>query len=216
MTAGSYQVFFRPDNGQGQDYVYRYYPDKANAAAAQPVTVLAGQTTSPIDATLATGATVSGKVTDAATGAPQSGVYVYVYNYGGHSPYPVSTDYTTTDSTGAWSLVGFPTGTYEVQFTPPNGSNYASQHYNGVTGQDAPTPLTLTARTTTSNVDAALAAGGQISGTVTNGMTGSPAQGIFVYAYDSSGDQFAGATTDAGGHYTLNGLSPSASYRVEF
>src|SRR6185312_3082747 len=92
VTAGSYQVFFRPYNGQGQDYVYQYYPGKSNPAAAQPVSVTAGQTTSPVDATLATGATVSGKVTDAATGAPVSGVNVSVYDYGGRSPYPVSTD----------------------------------------------------------------------------------------------------------------------------
>ncbi|MGN6868867.1 MAG: carboxypeptidase regulatory-like domain-containing protein [Solirubrobacteraceae bacterium] len=216
VTPGGYQVFFRPDNGQGQDYVYQYYPGRSNAAAAQPVSVTAGLTTSHVDATLATGATVSGKVTDAATGAAVSGVGVYVYTYAGGGPNPVASDYAITDSTGAWSLTGYPTGTYEVEFSPQYGSNYASQYYNGLGVQDAPTPLALIAGSTTSNINAALAAGGQISGTVTDGMTGAPAQGISVYALDSAGDQFARATTDANGRYTLSGLSPSASYRVEF
>jgi 5-hydroxyisourate hydrolase-like protein (transthyretin family) len=85
-----------------------------------------------------------------------------------------------------------------------------------VTGQDPPTPITLTAGSTTPNVDAALKAGGQISGTVTDGMTGARAQGVYVSALDGAGDQFASATTDSSGNYTLSGLSPSASYQVEF
>lgn len=216
LPAGSYQVLFAPNNGQGQNYVYQYYANKSNAAAAQAVSVTAGQTVSNVNATLATGATISGKVTDAATGAPVSGVYVYVYDYGHYGPNHVNTYYATTDSTGAWSLSGYPTGTYQVQFSPRYGANYASQYWKGVTGQDPPTPITLTAGSTTANVDAALNAAGQISGTVTDGITGAPAQGVYVSALDGSGAQFASTTTDSSGHYTLSGLSPSASYRVEF
>jgi 5-hydroxyisourate hydrolase-like protein (transthyretin family) len=216
LPAGSYQVMFQPNNGQGQNYVYQYYPNKSNAAAAQAVSVTAGQTTPDINASLATGATVSGKVTDAATGTPLTGIYVYAFQYGNGGPRYVSTDYTTTDSTGAWSISGLPTGTYEIEFNPPYGSNYATQYYDDVTAQDPPTPVTLTAGSTTSNIDASLAQAGQISGTVTDGVTPGPAAGVGVYAYDNSGDQFASTTTDSSGHYTLSGLSPSASYRVEF
>ena len=48
LPAGSYQVLFGPNNGQGQNYVYQYYPDKSNAAAAQAVSVTAGQTTAHV------------------------------------------------------------------------------------------------------------------------------------------------------------------------
>jgi 5-hydroxyisourate hydrolase-like protein (transthyretin family) len=85
-----------------------------------------------------------------------------------------------------------------------------------VTGQDPPTPIALTAGSTTSNVDAALAQGGQISGTVIDGTTGRPAQGVSVGAIDNSGNGPVFATTDAAGHYTLSGLSPTTSYRVAF
>lgn len=216
LPPGSYQILFQPDNGQGQNFVYQYYPDKSNAAAAQAVLVGAGQTVSHVDATLATGATVSGKVTDAVTGAPVSGVSVYVDDYANGGGAHLALDRAVTDSTGAWSLAGYPTGTYEVRFSPSNGSNYAFQYWNQVTGQDPPTPIALTAGSATSNVDAALAQGGQISGTVIDGTTGHPAQGVSVGAVDNSGNGTVVTTTDSAGHYTLSGLSPTTSYRVAF
>jgi 5-hydroxyisourate hydrolase-like protein (transthyretin family) len=205
VPSGSYQVLFSP--GARQNYVYQYYPNKSNAAAAQAVSVTSGQTTSHVDATLATGATLSGTVTAAAGGAPVSGVYVYVRDYGGGYPSHVYTTSTRTDSTGTWSLGALPTGTYQVQFSPSYPTTYASQYYNDVNGQDPPTPITITAGSTTSNIDAALITGGQISGTVTDGMTGAPAAGVFVSAVDASGNQWASSTTDSGGHYTLSALS---------
>jgi len=213
LAPGGYQILFQP--GSGEDYVYQYYPDESNAAAAQPVAVTAGQT-SPANATLATAATVSGKVTDAATGAPIGGVRVFINSYGGGG---VAYDYntsTTTDADGNWSIVGLSTGTYQVEFDPEYPSIYAFQYYNDANGEDPATPVTLTAGTTTSNIDGALITGGQISGTVTNGMTGAPAAGVYVTALDSSGEQWSSTTTDGNGNYTLPGLSPSASYRVEF
>ena len=212
LPGGGYQLEFLPEGGE--DYVYQYYPDESNAAAAQPVAVSAGQT-SHADASLATAATISGKVTDA-TGAPVSGIRVFVDNYGGSGVNYVSTTESTTDSNGNWSVIGLPTGTYQVEFVPPYPSIYAFQYYDAATGENPPTPVTLTAGTTTSNIDAALTTGGQISGTVTNGITGGPAAGVSVIALDSSGDQMSYTTTDSQGNYTLPGLSPSASYRVEF
>src|SRR5690349_9177641 len=41
LPVGGYQVLFLPPSGQ--NYVYQFYPDKSNAAAAQAVTVTGGQ-----------------------------------------------------------------------------------------------------------------------------------------------------------------------------
>jgi hypothetical protein len=214
LPAGSYQVLFTP--AAGTDYVYQYYPNKSNAAAAQPVAVTAGQSTTNINASLAVGATVSGQVTDAATHAAVSGVTVYVDDLGGESPRNVYPDYATTDGSGNWTVSGLPSGTYQVSFQPSYSTNYAFQYYNNVVGNDPPTAVTLTAGTTTQNIDAALTMGGEITGTVTNGMTGKPVQGADVVAIDAFGSQYDSTQTDNNGNYTLVGLSSSASYRVEF
>lgn len=213
LAAGHYRLYFYPP--AGDNYLYQYYPDVLNSAAAQPVLVNSGQTVQNINATLATGATVSGQVTDTA-GNPVSGAFVNVYDYSGQSPQGVFNTRVSTDSNGRWSVQGLPTGTYEVEFTAPNGSNYSSQYYNDVSGQDPPTPVALTAGTTTPGINAALTAGGQISGTVTDGTTNGPAAGVSVEAVDAKGYEYSMATTDSQGQYTLPGLSPSTTYRVEF
>jgi 5-hydroxyisourate hydrolase-like protein (transthyretin family) len=214
LAVGGYQVLFLPPSGQ--NYVYQFFPDKTNSAAAQAVTVTGGQVAARADASLATGATISGTVTAAAGGAAVSGVRVYVREYGGGYPNYVSNTSATTDANGAWSVTGLPTGLYQVEFNPTYATNFASQDYNDVTGQAVPTPIALTAGATTPNIDAALTAGGQITGTVTDGTTGMPAQGVNVVGLDQSGNQLSSATTDAAGRYTLSNLSASASYRVEF
>jgi 5-hydroxyisourate hydrolase-like protein (transthyretin family) len=213
LPTGTYDVFFSP--GSGQNYVYQYYPNKSNAAAAQPVTVTAGQATSHIDASLATGATLSGTVTDAVTHAPVSNATVYVDTLGGNYPDHLFTNQATTDSHGHWSVIGLATGTYQVQFAA-YGTNYASQYYNDVTGQDPATPISIAQGTPRTGIDAALTTGGQISGTVTNGITNKPAAGVSVFAFDEGGNEISNTTTGSAGNYTLTGLTQSASYRVEF
>ncbi|MBV9607349.1 MAG: carboxypeptidase regulatory-like domain-containing protein [Solirubrobacterales bacterium] len=213
LPTSTYDVYYGP--GGGQNYVYQYYAGASNAAAEQPVTVTAGQATSHIDASLATGATLSGTVTDAVTHAPVTGANVYVYTYGGNYPDHLNSNRATTDAHGQWSIQGLATGTYEVEFTA-YGTNYASQYYNDVTGQDPPTPITVVQGTTASGIDAALTMGGQISGTVTNGITNNPAGGVSVLAYDQGGDEVSSTSTDQAGNYTLAGLTPSSSYRVAF
>jgi Carboxypeptidase regulatory-like domain len=68
---------------------------------------------------------------------------------------------------------------------------------------------------TTSGINAALAAGGQISGTVTDASTSSPVAGVFVQAYDSGGNPVGYSQTASDGTYTLSGLA-TGSYKVGF
>ena len=61
----------------------------------------------------------------------------------------------------------------------------------------------------------ALAAAGQISGTVTDATTGAALPEVDVEVYDSSDDFVASASTNPAGQYTVLGLAPG-SYKVGF
>ncbi len=62
LAAGDYRVQFSAP--MGSDLITEYYSDTTNYSAATPVTVTAGNTTSDIDAQLATGGKITGRVTD--------------------------------------------------------------------------------------------------------------------------------------------------------
>jgi hypothetical protein len=97
----------------------------------------------------------------------------------------------------------------------PSGLNYLPQFYTGASSLSGAEPVAVTTGSDTSGIDAALAVGGQISGTVTDASTTSPVAGVEVILYDSNGDLVALAQTTSDGTYTITGLI-TGSYRVGF
>ena len=75
----------------------------------------------------------------------------------------------------------------------------------------------MTAPNKTSAINAALAAGGHISGKATATSGGAALANVEVCAEQESGEALGGgcATTNAAGEYTITGLT-NGSYRVEF
>ncbi len=69
--------------------------------------------------------------------------------------------------------------------------------------------------TTTSGIDASLAAGGSIAGVVTRTDDGEALANVTVNALDMNGEIAAFARTDLTGGYHVDGL-PAGSYRVQF
>jgi len=205
LATGSYKVSFVP----GGNYLPQFYNGKASLAAADPVAVTAGSTTSGINAALAAGGQITGTVTDASTSAPVAGVFVQAYDSGGN---PVASTQTASD--GTYTIAGLATGSYKVGFAP-YGTNYVPQFYNGKASLAAADPMAVTAGSTTSGINAALAAGGQITGTVTDASTSAPVAGVFVQAYDSGGNPVASTQTASDGTYTIAGLA-TGSYKVGF
>ncbi len=67
----------------------------------------------------------------------------------------------------------------------------------------------------TANIDAALALGGSINGTVTSQNTGDPLQDICVTVYDTAFGWIADGFTDPLGAYSIGAL-PAGDYKVEF
>ncbi len=206
LGSGAYRVGFRPVGG---NYLPQFYNGKSSLASADPVPVTAGSTTYAINAALVAAGQVTGRVTDAATHAGLGGVAVNVYDQNGNSLTAV-----TTAADGSYTVSGLAGGNYRLGFQPISG-NYLPQFYSGKSSLASADPVAVSAGSTTSGIDAALLAGGQLSGRVTDAITHAGLGGVGVDVYDTSGDFLTGAATAADGTYTVSGLA-SGSYRLGF
>jgi len=168
----------------------------------------------------AAGATgsISGKVTAADGGAGLFFIYVDAVRKTG-SGWGGGVD-GNTDAQGNYTLSGLAAGNYRVEFdTVPSDiyGDYVYQCYNNKATLELGDDIAVTAGATTSGIDAALAAAGQISGTVTAvGGAGLANMQVALYQPSGSGgwNEVKSAFTNDVGAYTI-GL-PTGSYRVQF
>ena len=156
-----------------------------------------------VDARLARGASITGKVTlSSSTGTPLSGICVDASNADGSV-----SDFTATHSGGRYRAVGLTGGKYQLQFSAGcnNPGNYTTTFKTAHT----------TASRQTSGVNAVLQAGGTISGVVTDSH-GKPIPGICLQldGRNSYTAQVPDSTGDDGS-YAITGLS-AGTYEVGF
>jgi hypothetical protein len=175
------------------------------------ITVTSPSTTANINFALAPGGTLTGTVTAAAGGAPISGLFVGIFNSSGFFLTGAN-----TDGSGVYSTT-LPTGTFYAAVI--NAPGWANQLYNGIAcgascNITSGTPISVTAGSTTGNINFSLLAGGNITGTVINGATMTGINGIQVQLYSSTGSSLSSVNADANGVYTFSGLS-TASYYVK-
>ncbi len=177
----------------------------------------AGSTTSGIDAALQpTVGQISGKVTNASTLAAVEGVEVCALTSA-----DVDRGCTSTDSAGMYTLTGLAVGEYRVVFIAPEAANFAPQYYEGKAKFAEATAVSVIADSTTTGIDAALTAGGQITGTVTDAVTKAPLANAEVCANNQSLEFeffafFSRCTdTNSAGQYTFTGLA-GGEYKVSF
>jgi hypothetical protein len=214
LGTGQYTVEFSPNCGNAENLLTQWYNDKTSAISVDPVSVVAGTTTSSIDAAMQIPGTITGTVTAANGGAQLGGICVNVRQINGSG-----SGSATTNAGGTYSVSGLETGTYSVEFSPGCGSsgNFLAQWYDNETTAAAADSVSVTATKTTSSINAALAAGGTIAGTVTAATGGADLTGICVSVFTSNGllSPAGNATTAADGTYSITGLS-TGSYDVEF
>lgn len=211
LMSGTYQVKFSPSAyGVSKDYAYQYYNTKSTGATADDVQVTAPNVTPNINQQLPLGSRITGHVT--AGGSPMSSASIQVYD--SEDSYVTSA---STNASGVYTTTPLPTGSYRVQFQPRSSqqATYTWQYYNGKSTLAAADVLAVTAPTPVSNIDAALAQGGRISGTVKAADTSLPLKGVSVYIYDSNGSYVTSVASDATGAYATVALPPGG-YRVRF
>ncbi len=209
LATGEVRIFFNASPAGG-NYVSKYFPNEDLLTAAIPVPVKAGETTSGVDAQLSDGGTITGRVTDV-QGAGIPGISIRCFDTNSDRYYG-----TTTDATGNYTLAHIRPDDYKVLFRPETGS-LAAEWYNDWSSSSGARVIAVGTGQVVPDINAQLnAAGGTISGTVTNG---SPIKNMRVLAYDSSrgtlGAHISSAATDEAGNYRIPRL-PGTNYKVYF
>jgi hypothetical protein len=229
LPSGTYSVFFSADGrvtctgGLTQNYIDQCYDDQQTCSSSNPVSVTAGTKTASINAALEQGGRITGTVS-AQGGSTLGGICVIAQEAGGSDD---AFGQAATTSNGTYSLLGLPTGSYDVVFVPAGytdgtpvcsggvSQNYVRQWYSTESSLASANPVAVTAGIKTGSIDAVLQRGGKFEGTVTSDADGSDLSGICVSASDS--DQGAGgsAVTSSNGHYSIIGL-PTGSYNLQY
>lgn len=196
----------------------RWLAPRATLLLALLVTLVAGLSFAP-GALAVEGDSISGTVTDALTHSEIKGIEVCAYSSieEGFSPPPC----VDTEAGGNYTLAGLSSGQYKVEFSAPGKSNlnYITQYYNGTpsgtSSFSGALPVTVSEATGASGIDAALKAGGRITGRVTSAATSAPVEGIMVCAMRGQFEGGGCVSTNSSGEYTISSLA-SGSYTVEF
>ncbi|MDX1999855.1 MAG: carboxypeptidase regulatory-like domain-containing protein, partial [Thermoanaerobaculia bacterium] len=176
-----------------------------------PISVPSGGTVAGIDFVLDQLGSLSGRVTDQATGLPIADSEVQIYTAGGSW---VGYDY--TDATGAYSFTGLSAGSYRATAAGDYGGPYAAELYLGLPcGQScqvsAGTPITVTVNANTPSIDFSLTVRGSLTGRVTStGGTSLPA--VWVRLYGSDGYLERSVVTDANGNYLFTGVDAGSYF----
>jgi len=178
LPAGQYKVQFY---GSNLGYINEWYNDTTDMNAAVPQTVAEGATVTNINAVLAQGGGISGRVTNGTSGLANIGVTVYVSNN-----YVSQIGWAQTDPNGYYTLQGLATGTYKVQFNAGQ-SGYANRWYNNKADFNLAQSVSVTAPGTTPLADAVLVPAVYYTITTTAGINGSlnPGGNVQVLSGDS-------------------------------
>ncbi|WP_308287726.1 carboxypeptidase regulatory-like domain-containing protein [Cryobacterium sp. 1639] len=209
LREGTYTLQFSASTGAS--FLSEWWDGQPTQEQATPITLKPSESRTNVDATLAAGATVSGRVTTDDTGTPIPDASVYLYNAA--DEHNGNVDYAYTDADGNYSFTGLAAGTYTLQFSPGS-ANFLREWWNDQPSRDSATTFTVAAAESVGGKDAALTPGASISGTVTSDAT--PTAGLAeVRVSADGGSSYESVNTDADGRFTLTGL-PAGSYTLQF
>jgi hypothetical protein len=218
LETGDYKLEFR-GCGDSDNVARQFYPGKANYTDAIPVSVTQGSDTPGIDAHLAPGGAITGKVIPIQEPAEVCGMSVKVFDSDGNLAGSYNSPgflYTPVD----YKIDQLITGNYRLYFEQgclaifSMDPFWVSEYFNNQSSLAEATPVSVTEGSTTSQVSAVLGPEGTITGKVTD-TEGAPLENICVEASDENGPAGIVAHTDSGGQYSLNALS-GGSYKLKF
>jgi hypothetical protein len=213
LAEGSYTVSFSADDcgssGCTQlNYINQYYNDKPSYFEATQVAVQASKATLGIDAQMAAGGEVEGRVTSASGAAPLANVQACAEEGSNSSC-------ATTNANGEYKILGLPSGTSYIVTFSSYSSNYLTQFYKEKGSEVEAEHVAVKVGESTAGINAKLIEGGQIAGRVTDATTHAPVAEVDVCAGVTSGEIQGCASTNANGEYTISTLM-TGTYQVNF
>lgn len=208
LAPGRYRIEAETRNQQG--YVRENYDDQLSWTDANIVTVVGSEAIEGIDFGLKKGGTITGRVTDAATGLPIAGMKIAAAG--------VSSDHyssTRTNGDGKYVLMGIPPGAYRIQTrTIGDEQDYIQETYDNRLSWDDGDLVTVEGKQSVAGIDFSLSRGTTISGRVVDADTGLPVAKIEVRVRNiEDGYPEPRARTGPDGRYEITGIAPGI-YRV--
>ena len=175
----------------------------------QVVSVDLNQNATGVDFALARRGSITGRITDAASGQGLEFVEVWFESVQGGLG-----GVAYTDAQGMYQSPGFDEGEFWVR--TENYEFYVNELYPNVPcgrsyfsstcDYDQGIPVQVNINATTRNIDFALDQGGTISGTVSQAVDGSPIEFVQVSVFGSGDQEFLDIMADANGNYEAKGL----------
>jgi hypothetical protein len=231
VPPGRFVVSFSGGCGNPGSYAPQYYPAQVNPEAAATIRIGLGQTRTGVDASMAPGATITGRVTGTLGHRLRSVCIVLQspQNLGGLGPSLVdlilagqfASAVVSTNSAGRYRIPNLAPGLYYAQFSSCYDANLAAQWYSAAPHLTTASLISADAGAVTSGIDAVMRTGGTITGTV-RGKGGRLLRAFCPIALDPTDPASLGVVisiTDPApnmhGHYRITGL-PTGSYKVEF
>lgn len=212
LSPGNYRLQF---NDYSDKYFEEYYDNAPDFDSATTIIVTEDQVIQ-ITAELAKKGSIFGTVTAEDTGIGLEGIDISVYQWVIGEWNYLGSYHTNPD--GSYEINGLETGIYRVRFSDGN-DTYVSEYYDNAVDLESATDIHVSAGSAT-QVDAQLAIGGTITGTITAEDTGFGLEGINISVYqwgDGEWNRLLNyyANTNPDGSYEINGLV-TGTYGVRF
>jgi hypothetical protein len=205
LSSGNYKIRFY---GSLAGYADEWYNNKSEFNSADTIDVVAPGEIFLMDTVLsiAPNGGISGKISDNA-GAEIPGVIVDVYNAN-----RIWISGSVTDVDGNYTVTGIPVGAYKVQFDGQS-AGYVDEWYNDKADFGNANNVSITASNITPGINAVLARGGSISGSIIDSNR-SGIENVLVSVYDDNYNIVASALSVQNGNYVIEGL-PTGNYKIE-
>ncbi|MBF0450284.1 MAG: carboxypeptidase regulatory-like domain-containing protein [Candidatus Magnetomorum sp.] len=189
-------------------YAPVFYPGKKTLQNALGVQIFNGETRDDVVFELHIGGSVSGRVVEM-----KNGTVLFNYTVRAVSQInPMWMYQVQTDSDGDYTLKGLIEGNFIVQVLTGD-SSYISEYYQNKYVLKEAVPVSVQYDQIKSAINFSLDRGGRIDGQVTCEQTGTPIEGITLYATNSKGFSCS-AQTKNDGTYTLYGIPNGNAYTI--